>query len=187
MEQHAEVATPLVRLRRFVGGAGTSWLVLEVGCALSGVLDGAAMEMVASFGSLGGIAIMVLAPVAALLVLGLGRVRGAALTVSAAAGAAGGMGLVLVFGVFILPLCLISGCLGAASGLAGWFGSRRAGRSMAWTATPLLAAGGLFGGPALDGLSRPSDAATCARVLRAAYGPTSKRRRADDDPRRRRP
>ncbi len=113
-----------------VGGAAAAWLTAQVLTAALTLRPGAGpgslhdlAQSVAAFGSLGGLLIVVLAPVAAVLTWALRRVRGGGAVVCGLVGAAGGVGLLALWGVPPLLTAVIAGVLGAVCGVLGWAAS----------------------------------------------------------------
>jgi hypothetical protein len=142
----------MTKVGMVVAGAAAAWLtaqLLTAGLALRpGVGPGSLQDLaqsVAAFGSLAGLLIVVLAPVAAVLTWALRRVRGGGAVACTVVGAAGGVALLALWSVHALLPLLISGALGVVCGVAGWAASSWAAGSGSRVVALLAVAGGTWG------------------------------------------
>jgi hypothetical protein len=124
------------RFGALVGGGAAAWLtaqVLSAGLVLIPDAGPASLadiaQTVAAIGSLAGLLLVVLAPVAGALALAVRRVPGGGAVVCGLVGAAGGVGLLALWGVPPLLPAVIAGVLGAVCGVAGWAASSWVGGS----------------------------------------------------------
>ena len=138
-------------MRAALGGAAAAWLasqVLTVGLDLRpGAGPGSVRDVassVAVIGWLSGVACALLAPVAAVLALGVRRVPGGGALVSGLVGAAGGVGVVLLLGGNWGFAHIVGAVLGAVCGVAGWFAASWANRSNVRSVALLVTAAGVW-------------------------------------------